>query len=422
MYALEAEVEWPDGTRLHQNVSVLAYVPTPIPGVVQCLDTTLTWMFGGACVYPPQPVRSTFPVTFRVVGADTVPIPDAPVLFRVDTTVSGTGYQDGSVWPDSALTDSLGTITAFWTLGQYPGTNRLVATAVAPGAARAVGVTVEGVGNAPDSTIISWVTPVSGSWHDSTNWDLGRIPAMLDTALITLPGTFTVTVSDSAMVHGLVLGAPDSSMRTLAIDHALFQLDGAGVVYPGGTISLIGGTALGTFGPLLIWGGEVRVSDANWRLSTRLESGAFSFEGTTPNVFGAPAFVATGGDVIWRSADTLLVFTDSTSIALQGATFSFETRAVFTPLSAFVPTSWLGDLRFFADSVQATSLTLYGMNVDVSGTVSIVESGAPPSGTAFDLIRLENGATLSGLPVTDTVGYTLHVNPEAGVGLRAVKN
>ncbi|MEE8573188.1 MAG: hypothetical protein V3T20_07975, partial [Gemmatimonadota bacterium] len=163
LYALEAQVERPDGTRLHQTVFVLAYVPTPIPGVVQCRDTTGTWLFGGACAYAPRPVQSTFPITFRVVDADTIPMPSAPVLFHVDTTLSGTGHQDGSVTPDSALTDSLGTITALWTLGQYPGTNRLVATSVLPGAARAVGVTVVGVGNAPDSTIISWTNPAGGS-------------------------------------------------------------------------------------------------------------------------------------------------------------------------------------------------------------------------------------------------------------------
>ncbi|MGD8727003.1 MAG: hypothetical protein PVH40_05115, partial [Gemmatimonadales bacterium] len=204
--------------------------------------------------------------------------------------------------------------------------------------------------------------------------------------------------------------------------HALFQLDGSGVVSPGATFSLTSGTALGTWGFLMIRGGNVRLSDANWRLATRLEYGTFAFEGATPNVMGAASFVATGGDVVWRSTDTLLLFTDSTSVSLQGATVSFETRAVFTPTAAFLPTTWLGDVRFYADSAAATSLTLYGMNVDVTGAVSIVESATPPTGTAFDLIRLENGAVLSGSPTMATSGYTLQVNPAAGVGLRAVKN
>ncbi len=223
-------------------------------------------------------------------------------------------------------------------------------------------------------------------------------------------------------MHGLEVGAPDSSTRTLAIDHTVFQLDGAGVVHTGGVLSLTGGATHGVTGQLQVRGGEIRLSDAAWRLYTRLESGAFIFEGTTPNLIGAPAFVATGGDVIWRSADTLLVFADSTSISLQGATFTFETRAVFVPMAPFPGTPRFGDLRFFADSVQATSLTLYSMNANVSGTVSIVEQASPPSGKAFDLIRLENGATLTGSPVMGTAGYVLLVNPEAGVGLRAIRN
>jgi hypothetical protein len=220
----------------------------------------------------------------------------------------------------------------------------------------------------------------------------------------------------------LILGATDSSHRTLAIENSLFFLDAGAFLYPGGTISLTGGALFGTYGPVLVRGGEVRVSGAAWRIETRLEDGTFVFDGATPNVLGAPAFVATGGDVIWRSADTLLAFPDSTSLSLLGSTVTFETRAVFSPMGLFPATVWLGDLRFFADSVEATSLTLYSMNADVSGTVTIVESSTPSSGAVFDLIRLENGATLTGSPTVGTAGYTLQMNPETGVGLRAIKN
>jgi hypothetical protein len=92
-------------------------------------------------------------------------------------------------------------------------------------------------------------------------------------------------------------------------------------------------------------------------------------------------------------------------------------------MAPFPATAWFGDLGFVADSAAATSLTLYSMNGNVSGTVSLVESvGPPPSGTVFDLIRLENGATLTGSPTMGTSGYTIVMNPEAGVGLRVTKN
>ena len=96
-----------------------------------------------------------------------------------------------------------------------------------------------------------------------------------------------------------------------------------------------------------------------------MQSGTFVFEGTAPNFMGAEAFVATGGDFIWRSADTLLAFTDSTALVIEGSTFTFETRAVFTPMAAFPATPWFGDVRFYADAAQATSLTLYSMNGNV---------------------------------------------------------
>ena len=81
-----------------------------------------------------------------------------------------------------------------------------------------------------------------------------------------------------------------------------------------------------------------------------------------------------------------------------------------------------GDMRFHADSTDATSLALYSMNADLSGAVSIVESVPPAAGTVFDLIRLENGAVLSGSPTVAPAGYTVLLNPVPGVGLRVVKN
>jgi len=310
MYALEAEVEQPDGNRLHGTVFVLVYDPDAAPAAVQCLDPSGTWEYGGSCAYPALPPQSTFDVTFRVVDNLGLPIAETPVRFHVDTTAGEAGVQDGTVNPDSALTDSLGTITALWTIGQYPGTNRLVVSA----GSRSIGVTVAGFGDSAVGTVVSWANPAGGSWHDSTSWDVGRVPGPLDTALITLSGTYTVSVTDSVLVYGLELGAPDGSSRTLTIDQALFELEWAGVVHPGGTVTVNRGAAVGVSGQLRVAGGEIRLSEAVWRLPTLLQSGALFFEGSAPHRLGSP-FTATGGDVIWRNADTLLVLEDSATIA-----------------------------------------------------------------------------------------------------------
>ncbi len=66
----------------------------------------------------------------------------------------------------------------------------------------------------------NWTNTAGGSWETPTNWSEGSVPTISDTACITAPGTYTVTVSGgmsgTETVGGLTLGA-GSGTQTLDI-------------------------------------------------------------------------------------------------------------------------------------------------------------------------------------------------------------
>ena len=53
---------------------------------------------------------------------------------------------------------------------------------------------------------IFWNSPGGGSWTESSNWDLGRIPADSDTVYVSLSGRYDVAVDIAVNVKNLILG------------------------------------------------------------------------------------------------------------------------------------------------------------------------------------------------------------------------
>jgi hypothetical protein len=52
----------------------------------------------------------------------------------------------------------------------------------------------------------AWINGSGGDWSDGANWDRGVAPGLSDTAIITLDGTYTVTLDQSDTVAALFLG------------------------------------------------------------------------------------------------------------------------------------------------------------------------------------------------------------------------
>ena len=85
---------------------------------------------------------------------------------------------------------------------------------------------------------ITWKTGTSGNWSDTANWNPKHVPGAGDTAVITVSGTYTVTLDVNASVGGLVLGATDGTTQTFLINGQTFTLAGQATVNSGGQFNL----------------------------------------------------------------------------------------------------------------------------------------------------------------------------------------
>lgn len=80
-----------------------------------------------------------------------------------------------------------------------------------------------------------WAAPASGTWSDDGNWTNGA-PDAGDTACITAPGTYVVTLDRRQALAGLVVGGA-SGLQTLVVDGTLDPL-GSGTIGPNGRVEL----------------------------------------------------------------------------------------------------------------------------------------------------------------------------------------
>ncbi|MFC1640324.1 hypothetical protein ACFL3B_06140 [Gemmatimonadota bacterium] len=274
---------------------------------------------------------------------------------------------------------------------------------------------------------IWWENASGGNWTRASNWSGDRVPRSGDTVVVRLAGEYTVLAEsrDTLSMGSLEFGTVDSSTtQTLSIESTYFRVEGFGAVHPSGVIQVDSGGTYGGNGLLFVVGGQVHVIGGSWETNTSLDSGAFVFTGAQPKTLKAATIVGNGGSMIWRSADTLLVFGDSASIYLSGSEFVVQdTLTILGGLSSYgLVVDSAARIVFTADSASSTYLQMNGIPVVVNGEIAIEASSEPPPGTVFDLIRLIGDGTMTGTPTLVTSGYTLEVNPVAGVGLRVIKN
>jgi len=114
------------------------------------------------------------------------------------------------------------------------------------------------VANSRGATI-SWTNTSGGLWSAPANWSTHTVPGTSDSALITVAGTYAVTVDTSVTVFGLTLGGASGQQtltnnnQTMAITNTLVAANGifdigTGVTLSGGpmtdqgTVNLSGGT------------------------------------------------------------------------------------------------------------------------------------------------------------------------------------
>src|SRR5262245_7883277 len=91
---------------------------------------------------------------------------------------------------------------------------------------------------------IEWKNPVSGNWGTPSNWDPAQVPDAADNAIITVSGTYTVTLDVTATVTAVNLGGP-SGTQTLAIGANTLTLTGPSTVDTHGVLNMGAGVLSG---------------------------------------------------------------------------------------------------------------------------------------------------------------------------------
>ncbi|MBI5711032.1 MAG: hypothetical protein HZC42_12145 [Candidatus Eisenbacteria bacterium] len=84
---------------------------------------------------------------------------------------------------------------------------------------------------------IEWNNAAGGNWSAASNWTPPSVPGAGDDVLITLAGTYTVTLDVDATINWLSLGGAGGT-QTLAASGRTLGLNDASVVNPAGVIAL----------------------------------------------------------------------------------------------------------------------------------------------------------------------------------------
>jgi hypothetical protein len=117
------------------------------------------------------------------------------------------------------------------------------------------------IGRATPAATITWTNTAGGNWNLPTNWNPNQVPGGGDSAVLSAPGTYTVSVTDAESVSNLVLGATSGTL-TVNLSAASFTVNGSGSDSAQSALVISGGTLLGAGsivvdGPLSWSGGEI---------------------------------------------------------------------------------------------------------------------------------------------------------------------
>src|SRR6266853_931049 len=149
-------------------------------------------------------------------------------------------------------------------------------------------------GSVAHGATISWQKAADGNWSDAAAWSSGTVPGAGDSLLITLSGTYAVTINANASAGNLRLGGA-SGTQTLtiaggALSQTTFTLLGSGTVGANAVFDLLGVGLFRQAGNLIVNGGAL-VLDGSGSISSHMEVAAGSS-------------IVFGGNYSWNSSAT----------------------------------------------------------------------------------------------------------------------
>ncbi len=94
---------------------------------------------------------------------------------------------------------------------------------------------------------ITWTNTGGGNWNVPANWSPNQVPGAADTALVTTPGTYAVTLNVSVTLSNLSLGGAASGVQTLQANTFNLTATNA-LINSGGILSLTNSKLTGAIG------------------------------------------------------------------------------------------------------------------------------------------------------------------------------
>jgi len=260
---------------------------------------------------------------------------------------------------------------------------------------------------------ISWANASSGTWNMPDNWNPKQVPTSSDDAVITVAGTYTVTLDVDATVNSLTLGG-SSGTQTLADGGHMLRMNApsainahgllamsSGQVLPfavaltsSGTVNWTGGTI---FNLAVASTGVVSISGA----ADKTASGATTNAGTVTWT-GSGAFIVSGGSNFQnQTGGSFLVKTDASLGGggvfnnNVGGTFTKSVTAGTNPVHAPFDNSGTVNLQTGALDIDsytqfAGATHLSGGNLSSSIGVVVIQGGIlDGNGTVTGALRLD---------------------------------
>ncbi len=249
---------------------------------------------------------------------------------------------------------------------------------------------------------IAWANAAGGNWSNPANWNGGVVPGPTDIALITLPGTYTVTFDVSDSIGGLQLGG-SSGTQTLIVSSKTLGLAAGSQINANGVVSMASATLNGpgsitNAGQLFVQG----TTALNGAIATAATSmirvqgnGSFS----TGNVTVASGFTNNGTIILTDTTSSygaVLHVTSGTLTNASGAVIDVRVGANGTrTLDAQLNNQGTLTVGHPFSLTKASAVQANSGTINVNAKLVIQQSGAAPSFTNSGAIAIGSTDTLA---------------------------
>ncbi len=276
----------------------------------------------------------------------------------------------------------------------------------------ALAVALLTIGPTAALAIITWASPVSGDWSDSTKWNPQQVPGPDDIAFINVQGTYTVTIDVDVHVERLSFGT-STGIQTIIADGRSITADATPNTFvSGAVVQLLNGTVItgtGAFTNL------ARVELDSSSVQTAFTNSDELIVTNACSITGAMS-AGTNSVITLTDSATLTVangFTNSGDILLSAnaASLVVSTGVLTNASSGLISSSGAGATRTLGTQLDnqgvlnvGASLNLIRASADhtnsgtincTGGTFTVTQSGVTPSLTNTGTINVSAGLTVT---------------------------